>query len=122
MESWLRRPDHLVALLGALALYLACVFLCWNWLTWSRPRHTLGEACWPEGFTSDGRHAVTYKRWWRWLPAGGGGEESTGPVQVWDLHSCSLVASFLCEKRHPHSVELSSNNYCTAIQEGNDPT
>jgi hypothetical protein len=103
-----------------LVIYLGCVFLCWNELTWARPRHTLGEACWPAGFTSDGRHVVTYKRWWRRFP-GGSREESTGPVELWNLHSGAVAASVLDEQTFLHAVELSANDRWLAVQEGKYP-
>src|SRR5437899_2222012 len=84
----------------ALVGYPIYAFACCTWLAYPQPRHTLGEACWPSGFTSDGRYAVTYKRWSRRLPSGGMGEEATGPIQLWDLHTGTVAASFLDDQHH----------------------
>src|SRR5262249_27687312 len=106
----------------AVTLFLVCAFLCWTRLGRPEPRHILGEACWPCAFTSDGQHVVTYKRWWRTNPDGGGSEEATGPIQLWDLRTGSVTASFLNEQRRvDYHVELSPDDRWFAIQEGKHP-
>src|SRR6516165_11566433 len=117
----MKRRRRLLVLLVVVVLYIGCALHCWSWFAQPRPRHILGEACWPCAFTSDGQHVVTYKRWWRSTRNGGSGEEATGPIQLWDLRTGSVMASFLDEQRHvDYHVELSPDDRWFAIQEGKD--
>lgn len=109
-----------LVLLLVCVLYLGSAYLCWTLLGWPQPRHVLGEDCWPAGFTSDGRHVVTYKRSQKSTPGTGSTEQATGPVQLWDMVSGALVASVLDEKRRlSYHVGLSPDGGRIAFREAN---
>ncbi len=104
-----------------LTVYAVCCFVTWEALVFQKPRHILGEACYPASFSKDGRLLATYQR----LPrrtATGTTEKATGPIQIWDLATGTLTASFLtAEHQVRYHAELSPDGRWVALMEGASP-
>lgn len=96
----------------SVAVFVIGLYIFWlglDWLAEPQRRFTLGKACWPCGFTSDGRCVVTYRRI---------EEGNTGPIEIWDLSTGALIKSILNENQFLVRAELSPDDRWIAIQEG----